>query len=122
MVSRHHHGSLGAGSILAFPQTGNSLLLGIELQAGLAVEGVGTTTGNTLLITSEGEHGKRDGNGNVDAELTGFNLLLELGGSGAGAGEDGGTVAVLVGVDGAMASSRVSTLRQTRTGPKISSL
>ena len=57
-MSGHHDAGLGAHGIFTLPQAGDGLLLSVELQAGLAVEGVGTTTGNTLLVTSEGEHGK----------------------------------------------------------------
>lgn len=98
-MSGHDHVSLGANRILTLPKAGDSLLLGVELQARLAVESAGTTTGNTLLVTGEREHGKRDGNGHVDTELASLTLLLELRGGRAGACEDGGTVAVFVGVD-----------------------
>lgn len=90
---------LGADCILALPKTGDSLLLGIELQARLAVESVGTATSNTLLVTGEREHGKRDRNWHVDTELASLAFLLELGGGRPGAGEDGSTVAVFVGVN-----------------------
>lgn len=98
-MSGHHNVSFGADCILALPMTGHSLLLGIELQAGLAVESVGTSTGDTLLVTSEREHGKRNRNGHVDTKLTSLAFLLELGGGRARAGEDGSTVAVFVSVD-----------------------
>ena len=58
-----------------------------------------STPSNTLLVPAEAEHGQRHGNTDVDADLADFNLLLELGGCGAGGGEDGGAVAVRVGVD-----------------------
>ena len=45
-------------SISRRPETGNSLLLRIELQSGFTVEGISTTAGNRLLVSSEGEHGK----------------------------------------------------------------
>ena len=98
-VSRHHDGGLGADRILALPMAGNGLLLCKELQARLAVESVGTAAGDALLVTGEGEHGQRDGDGHVDAQLAGFTFLLEARGGRAGASEDGGTVAVFVGVD-----------------------
>lgn len=53
----HHNVGLGANGIFTTPQAGHGLLLGVELQAGLAVKGVGTATGNTLLVAGEGEHG-----------------------------------------------------------------
>jgi hypothetical protein len=41
----------------------------------------------------------RDGNGDVDTNLTGLDLVLEAAGCSTRACEDGGAVAVLVGVD-----------------------
>lgn len=98
-MSRHHNTRLSANGILGLPQASHGLLLGIELQTGLAVEGAGTATGDTFLVTGEGEHGQWHRDGNVDTELAGLDVLLEARGGGAGAGEDGGAVAVLVGVD-----------------------
>lgn len=98
-MGRHHNTSLSADRILGLPQASHSLLLGIELQTRLAVESVGTAAGDTLLVTGEGEHGQWHGNGHVDTQLAGLNVLLEARRGGAGAGEDGGAVAVLVGVD-----------------------
>ena len=98
-VGRHNHMSLGANRILRLPQASHGLLLRVELQPRLSVEGVGATTSNTLLVTGEREHGQRDGDGHVNANLAGFDVLLEPRGRGARAGEDGGAVAVFVGVD-----------------------
>lgn len=95
----HHNVGLGANSIFAAPQAGHGLLLGVELQAGLAVEGVSTATGDTLLVAGEGEHGQGDGDGDVDADLAGLNVLLEARGGRAGASKDGGSVTILVLVD-----------------------
>ena len=91
--------SLGAHGILPAPQTRDRLLLRVELQARLAVEGVGAAAGDALLVAREGEHGERDRDGHVDADLAGFDVLLEARCGRAGAGEDRGAVAVLVGVD-----------------------
>lgn len=91
--------SLGANSILSTPQAGHGLLLGIELETRLAVESVGAAASNALLVSGEGEHGEWHGDRDIDTDLTGFNVLLEAGGGWAGAGEDGGSVAVLVLVD-----------------------
>lgn len=85
-------------SILTTPQTRHRLLLRIELQTGFAVESACTTTGNTLLISSKGKHGQGHRDGHVDAQLTGFDILLEPSRGGAGGREDGGAVAVIVGI------------------------
>lgn len=69
------------------------------MEARLAVESVGTAASNALLVSGKGEHRERHGDGDVDTNLAGFNVLLETGGSGAGAGEDGGAVAVFILVD-----------------------
>lgn len=79
----HDNASFAMRRILAAPETRDSLLLRVELQAGLAVEGVGTAPSDTLLVPGEGEHGKRHGNGDVDADLTGLKILLEARGAGA---------------------------------------
>jgi hypothetical protein len=57
-MRRHVDRCLCRNGILASPQTCNSLLLCVELQARLAIECVGTATSNGLLITGEGEHGE----------------------------------------------------------------
>lgn len=99
LVRGHDDIGLGADSIVRLPEASHSLLLGVELHTGLAVEGVGSATSNGLLVASEGEHGKGDGDGNVDSNLAGLDLLLEASRGCAGACEDGGAVAVFVGVD-----------------------
>ena len=68
---------LGADGILTPPQARHSLLLSVELQARLAVESISSTAGNTLLVSSEGKHGERDRDGDIDANLSGLNVLLE---------------------------------------------
>ena len=98
-MSRHNRMSLGANSILTPPQTSHRLLLGIELQPGLAIESIGTTASNTLLVTGEREHRQRHRDGHIHANLAGLDVLLEAGGSRSGAGEDGSSVSVLVLVD-----------------------
>ena len=98
-VSGHDDASLRLDSVLRSPEARHGLLLGIKVQTGLTIEGVGTTTGNTLLITGEGEHGQWHWDGHIDTNLTGLEILLESGRSGARSSEDGGTIAILVGVD-----------------------
>lgn len=98
-LSRHINLRPCGNSILTLPEARDSLLLRIEVQARLAVESVRTTARHRLLITREAEHGQWDRDGNVDADLTGLDLFLELAGGGARRGEDGGAVTVLVLVD-----------------------
>ena len=98
-LRRHIHLCPRTNRILALPKTRDSLLLRIKLQPGLAIKRIRAATGHTLLIAGEAEHGQRDGDGDVDADLAGLELLLEAGGRRAGGGEDGDAVAVFVGVD-----------------------
>merc|ERR1712014_247801 len=95
----HVHARLGRDRILRLPEARHSLLLSVEIHTGLAVEGVRTAAGNGLLVAGEGEHGQWDGNRHVDADLTGFDLLLEASSGCAGASEDCCAVPVLVVVD-----------------------
>ena len=99
LVRGHNNIRLSADSIIRLPEASHSLLLGVELHTGLAVESVGSATGDGLLVASEREHGEGDGDGNVDSNLAGLDLLLEAGRGCARACEDGGAVAVFVGVD-----------------------
>lgn len=69
------------------------------MQTRLTVERIRTATGNRLLIARKAKHRQRDWDRHVDTDLASFNFFLELAGRGAGAGEDGGTVAILVLVD-----------------------
>jgi len=98
-MRRHNDTPLRPQRILAPPQTRDRLGLRIEIQAGLPIKRIGATPGNALLVAGEAEHGQGDGDGHVDADLAGLDVLLEVGGRRAGAGEDGDAVAVLVGVD-----------------------
>lgn len=98
-VSRHYDTCLAANRILALPEAGHGLLLGIELQARLAVESVRSTTSNTLLVTSKGEHGQRDGNRDVDTNLAGLDVLLETRRGRARPRKDSGAIAIFVGIN-----------------------
>lgn len=53
----------------------------------------------THLVSTPGEHGKRDGDGHVDTNLSNVDISLELARSGSGLGEDGGSVTIPVLVD-----------------------
>lgn len=79
------------------PEGGGGLALGVELDTGLSVEG--DVTEERALGARPVEHGEGNGDGNVDTNLSGLGLLLELAASGTRVGEDGGTVSVPVLVD-----------------------
>lgn len=98
-LMRHHHISLGANGILTAPQASHRLLLRVELDTGLAVESVRTTTRNALLVPGEREHRQRHRDGDVNADLSGLDILLEARSSRPRTSEDGSAVTVLVLVD-----------------------
>lgn len=85
--------------ILHPPQTRHSLPLRVEVQPGFPIKVTRAPARHTLFIPRETEHGQRHRDGNVDTQLPYIDVLLEFGGSAAGAGEDGGAVAVGIGVD-----------------------
>ena len=58
------------------PASGDSLPLSVELNCALAVE-VGDAP-HAGLVAREREHGKGDGNRQVDSDLTGFDFSLEF--------------------------------------------
>ena len=91
--------SLLGNSVSALPQSSDSLELSVKVDARLAVESASTATSNTLLVTSEGEHGQRYGDGHIDANLAGLDVAAERLGCRARLGEDGNTVTVFVLVD-----------------------
>jgi hypothetical protein len=98
-MRRHSDILLRRNRILRAPKARNSLPLRVEAQTIFPVEIARPRTRHALLVPREAEHGQRDGDGDVDPQLAGFDLLLEAGGGGAGFGEDGGAVAVFVCVD-----------------------
>lgn len=125
------------------PQASDGLGLGVEVDAGLAVEGVGAAAGDRLLVAREAEHGERDGDGDLSTISNPCVMFFEGGGlkrltliptwpasislrkRSAVGPERVKTAAPLpysLALMVLMASSTVSTFRQTRTGPKISSL
>ncbi len=95
----HRNLLLGGQGILCTPQARHRLPLCVESQTVLAVEVGHSRTGDGLLVSGEAEHGQRHGDGHVDTDLPGLELLLEQGRRGAGAGEDRGAVAVGVRID-----------------------
>lgn len=68
------------------------LVLGVEVDAGLAVEVEGAAVAG--LVAGEGEHGQGHGDGHVDAHLAGLDLELVLARGRSVVGEDGSAVAV----------------------------
>lgn len=68
------------------------------MHTGLSVEIV-TRTDVRFLVSSEGEHWKRNWNWNIDSDLSSLNLMLEFSRSSSVVRENGGTVAPLVAVD-----------------------
>jgi hypothetical protein len=98
-MRRHSHILLRSDRILRAPKARHSLPLRVEAQSIFPVEIARSGTRHALLVPREAEHRQRDGDGDVDPQLAGFDLLLEAGGGGAGFGEDGGAVAVFVCVD-----------------------
>lgn len=144
-VGGHDNACLVADCVLASPQAGDGLLLGIELETRLAVERVCSAASDTLLVSSEAEHWEWDRDGAIvgilgwilnvignfverentytlipswPASIWRWNLV-------AVGPERVKTAAPLpysLALISSIASSRVSTSRQTRTGPKISSL
>ena len=57
------------------------------------------THSDALLIPAEAEHRQRHRNRHVNANLSSFDVLLEMRGGAAGSGEYGDAIAVLVGID-----------------------
>lgn len=100
-MHRHRHIGLRGQRILLLPQARHRLLLRIKVQSNLSVEGIRTTSRNTLLVPREREvgHTDRHRDGDVDPDLSALNVLLEGLCGRTGLGEDGHAVAVLVGVD-----------------------
>lgn len=95
-LRRHIDLCPGRDSILALPEARDRLLLRVKVDTGLSIESVRTTTRNTRLVTREAEHGERDGDGDIDPDLSGLDFFLEFSGSGTGRGEDCSSVAVFV--------------------------
>lgn len=98
-MRRHSHIRLLADGIRTSPHTRHRLQLSVKVDTRLAVERAHTAARDTLLVAGEGEHGERHGDGHVDTDLAGLDPPAEGLGCGAGAGEDGDTVAILVRVD-----------------------
>jgi len=52
-----------------------------------------------VFVSGEGEHRKGDGDGEIDTDLSSFDVVLEVSGGRPGFGEYGGSVSVSVGVN-----------------------
>lgn len=98
-LRRHIHTRPIASGIRRLPKTRHSLLLRVKLQSRLPIKRVRASARHTLLVAREAEHRQGHRDGHVDANLPSFDLFLETRRGGAGRGEDGGAVAVFVGVD-----------------------
>src|SRR5690606_26081051 len=83
--------------IIIKPARGNGLGLGVEQDDLLAVRTQVAQLG--AARATEGEQRYRHRNRHVDPDLTHIDVFLEAAGNATGAGEDGGAVAVRVGVD-----------------------
>lgn len=77
-VGGHDNACLVADCVFTSPQAGDGLLLGIELEARLAVEGVCSATSNTLLVSSEAEHWEWDRDGAVVEILVKYLTLFAM--------------------------------------------
>ena len=98
MSAEEGHGGLDTRRKVVVPPVGSdSLALSVETNTILSVEVVGTDEG--LLGTSEGEERQGDGDGQVDSNLAGIDLVLELTSSSTRRGEDSSSVSVGVGID-----------------------
>mmetsp|Transcript_23065 Transcript_23065/g.50757 ORF Transcript_23065/g.50757 Transcript_23065/m.50757 type:complete len:469 (+) Transcript_23065:310-1716(+) len=96
LLERRHGGSQLLNIPIVLPGLGHGLPLGVELGAGLAIEV--QVTADRGLIAREREHGQRHGDGEVDADLARVDHVHVLSCSRSRSGENGGAVAVLVGI------------------------
>lgn len=110
VVHRHRDIRLGMARILAPPERCHGLILGPEFQSPipanqhsrpskrkekdsqLSVQRMSAQNGR--LVPGPCECGYRDGDGNVDSDLAGFDVAFKVAGCSAVVGEDGGTVSV----------------------------
>lgn len=97
--SGHRSWLLKLSSILSSPQRRNSLPLCIEPDTILSIEVKHSRSSNTSLVTSEGEHGKGNGDRNVNSNLTRLDTLLEVSRARSGLGKDDCTITPFVAVD-----------------------
>ena len=61
----------------ARPKRRDGFQTGKEVQGSGTIKIVTTRTGDAVFIAGEAEHGKRDGDGDVDTELTDVDTVLE---------------------------------------------
>lgn len=83
--------------VIFLPAGSDGLPLSVEVNSSFTVE-VGSTP-HGCFVSSEGEHGEWDWDGEVDTNLTGFNLVNKFTGDVSVLGEAGDTVTPWVGVD-----------------------
>lgn len=97
--SSHRGWLLKLSSIFSSPKRRDSLPLCIESDTILAVEVEQSRSRHASLVTGEGEHGKRNGDGNVNSNLSRLNALLEVCCARSRLGEDDCAVAPFVAID-----------------------
>jgi hypothetical protein len=98
-LRRHHSPRLPTHHILRPPQARHRLRLRIKRQPGLPIKRARPTSRHALLVAREAPHGQGNRDRHIHAYLPGFNLAHKPLRRGPRAREDGGAVAVLVGID-----------------------
>jgi len=93
-VSRESSGDGVTTLVILLPSGSNCLVLGEETNSGLAVE-VGVT-GEGLLVSGETEHGEGYGNGEIDTDLSGLDLILKFTSSSTTLGKYSSTISIWV--------------------------
>lgn len=97
--SSHRGWLLKLSSIFSSPKRRDSLPLGIESETVFSVEVEQSRSSNTSLVTSKGEHGKGNGDRDINSNLSGLNTLLKVCCARSGLGKDHCAVAPFVTID-----------------------
>jgi hypothetical protein len=83
--------------ILRSPELRDRFGLGVELNSSLAIEIQIALNGSSA--TSEGEHGQRYRDRDIDSNLTDIDFFGELASNTARVGKDGGSVSISISID-----------------------
>lgn len=75
---RGHDNLFACIDILSAPKASDRFLLGVEHQSRLSIKCACTPSCDALLIPREGEHGKWDREWDIDADLSSFDIFLEI--------------------------------------------